>query len=472
MHRLAPALSAVIFVLLIACSGSKKALPPGTVLPELVGTSAATAIPPPLPTPLPPLTELPSAIWLIDVATGSRVVLEENTDHVSSFAAFDESNPSVVYEGFDGGERVAIRKDFAGNEIERAETGGPLRLLLGPSRLNSTEAGCEIDGMLHEGVPCGSLSPDGRWMAYRLNRQELPGSGETSDLWVLDIDTGARGELVTGLFQCTQCDVGQALEWSHSGRYFYIKEAGRDNRVFLIDMQTATARDVTVNTTFYPPQWSPTSDVLARPAEDGSTLIEDLEQGTSREIPQLPWPARFDPSGSLVYSLVTADALRPGPLPQTRIVDVVSGETLATLPAPIGYDPSAGQPRDLPLPDDAVQREGDSFIAVLGGPAGCDGSAIYKGTRQVTCVKGAGAASISPDGSQIALIRKTGETGRITTSSLEAESMGIFEIVVVDVASGDERQLASGAMGLFPPYMVWNAAGTHLLVRWPNTSGP
>ena len=80
---------------------------------------------------------------------------------------------------------------------------------------------------------------------------------------------------------------------------------------------------------------------------------------------------------------------------------------------------------------------------------------------------------LSPDASKVALARKTGQTGPVNTPSLQALSLDVYEIVVVDVATGAEQVVARDALGLeIAPLMAWNAEGTHLLITWPANYGP
>jgi hypothetical protein len=465
MHRLA-ALLIFLTLLLIACSGDKHESPTAAVFPELTGTPGATAIPPPLPT---PLSDVQSTIWLIDVAAGNAITLFADPDHSIPDAVIDNKNASILYQTLAG----TVRKDYNGTQLDFYEQHGPREILAGPSPWNQTDQGCEYEGRLYPGVPCGGVSPGGRWMTYRTNRQTLELGGSSSDLWVADLETGETGELQAGIVTCGGCDAGPQFDWSPSGRYLLTSETGGDNRLFLIDVQSGMVRDISSQDHSGRAQFSPITDRLIRPSEDGATILEDLSAGTTLELSALPWPAYFDPTGRYLYSKQKIDGMPPSLPRQTVIADATSGDVLATLSGVAGYTLYQAVVAPRPIPPHPVVATGHGFVAALVGASGCDGATIYTNTTPVACIPDAGAPVFSPDGSQVILARRTGETGPVKSPVIEAVGMDTYDLIVVDVATGDERPLASGALGFgVPPDVVWDDAGSYLLVRWPYYYGP
>ena len=161
----------------------------------------------------------------------------------------------------------------------------------------------------------------------------------------------------------------------------------------------------------------------------------------------------------------------------TAIADGTTGEPIARLQGAAVYDELTERQRS-PFapgfdPTHPVVGTGDGFVAAVGGAGSCRGTLLYVNEAPFSCAEGAGSAVFSPDGSQVILARKTGETGRVDAPTIQAIGLDIYEVLVVDMTTGDERVLAQGALGFgTAPRVVWNAAGTHLLVSWPNNDGP
>jgi hypothetical protein len=431
--------ASLFLALTVACSGDGDKRPTPTLFPELEDTPGPTSVPPAVPTERPPLTEVPGVIWLIDVVAASVVTLDADPEHSVANAWFDEETGTVVFQPLRDGESVSIRTELDGTEIERAD---------------------------HIPPPLPQ-PPQTRWQLDRVGTGEVESGGATfglSDMWVEDTLTGERTLLATGLWQCTACDAFSSPAWSPSGRYVTYREHGGENRVFLSDVQAGMTRDITVARVDREPQWSPIADLLIRPSQDAVTVLEDLAAGVAKDLPAVPWPAAFDPSGAYIYSL--AFGL------ETVIADGSSGDVVARLKGSAVYDAllEGQRPQGPPLwnlPHPLVGTAG-GFVAVVGGAADCRGALVYASERPLTCVEDSGGAVISPDGARVALARRTGETGPVDARTIQAVGLDIYEIIVVDVTSAEIRSLAQGALGFrMPPQIVWNAAGTHVLVRWP-----
>jgi beta-lactamase superfamily II metal-dependent hydrolase len=88
---------------------------------------------------------------------------------------------------------------------------------------------------------------------------------------------------------------------------------------------------------------------------------------------------------------------------------------------------------------------------------------VQREVTELGCVEGAESSSISPDGSKVAMTRVTPESEPLRRTSQPKE----YEIVLFDVASGDETVVATGAWSGYEPRLTWNAASTHLLIEWP-----
>jgi hypothetical protein len=430
--------------LAIACSGDDDAPPTPTLFPELEATAGPTAVPPAVPTQLPTLTEVPAVIWLIDVSSGNVVTLDADPLHSVAAAWFDEATNTVVYQPLRDGESVSIRVDLDGTKVEQADYIAPP-------------------------IPTPAQT---RWQLEYVNRRELEDNGiryVLRDASVLDTQTGERRTLATDLYQCIQCDAFSAPQFSPSGRYVFYREHGGENRVFLSDLQAATTRDLTTDRIDRSPVWSPAADLLLRPSEDGNAILEDVAAGTQKQLPDVPWPADFDPTGAYIYTLTAG--------PDTVIADGTTGAVIATLDGSTLYDPL--EQTEMPLGDPPISTwspvvgTGDGFVAAITGAAGCHGTLLYLDETPGACIEDAGNPVFSPDGSQVILARKSGQTGPVDAPNRQSIGLDIYDVIIVDVATGDERVLAEGALGFrTPPQVVWNAAGTHILVRWPYDRGP
>jgi hypothetical protein len=237
-----------------------------------------------------------------------------------------------------------------------------------------------------------------------------------------------------------------------------VVEASLSARVFLFDLRAPSGRQIPRDQQDTGPQWSPVRDQLAYWRDGEGTVLEDVRTGVVGAL-AMSWPARFDPSGAYLFTLDDAG--------ETVIADAATATVIARLPGGPGYDPGSGSSFLPPVSIPVIASE-SGFSAVLGPAPQCPGSVLYVNSASLKCLPAAGTPVFSPDASRIALARKTGDTGRVQTPSLEALNMHIYEIVVIEVATGAERVVARGALGLdAPPRMQWDEAGRHLLVSWP-----
>jgi DNA-binding CsgD family transcriptional regulator len=368
---------------------------------------------------------------------------------------------------------------FAGDTVV-VSAGSQVRHFLVDGRpAPASTASCEvvngaarIDGRDYPGVTCGSFSPDGRRMTYEvgagvttvLNGYEVP-------VWnqrVLEVSTGATRELQAGLVHCGGCDGMWGPRWSASSRYLAYAELGGEQRRFLSDVTTGATRQFGNGQGLnFAPAWSPEGDQLVYPLEireGAAARLEDSGGGATWDLP-IPWPVRFDTSGRFVYSPAWGDD-RKSPAGSTTIVDVASMKVVATLPG----EPRWGLWNDLR----AVGIYRGGYLAALQRAPGCEGTAIYvEGQGAPHCVAGGAEGIPNPDGSLVAVARVVGEIGGVVGPGFAAMSIARYSVVVVDTATSSERTVVAEAFSseLVPPLMVWNSAGTHLLVVWPMMEG-
>jgi hypothetical protein len=436
-------------LLLSACTSEPPA-PYATVTDVIPSTEA---VPSPNPTRTPPagaITELPAMTVLIDVQSGAVVTLYRDTARYESPGGEFLADGTVRYSTFENGRPLWITVDLDGRELSR-ETDPNVFL-----PYKAIAGGCEVDVRFFAGVHCGSISPNGRWMVYSKDGKDLPGIGPASDRWLLDLQSGATVLLQEDVRSCTQCDASPRVEWSASGDFLVFGETGGDARVFLIDAPAATSTILATGGRYRYPEWSLTEDILARGREDGTTYVQDVRTGARRDI-AVPWPARFEPTGRYLYS-VDEDT-------HTTVAEVATGRLYARLE---GITFSLGTPVTQPL----VESE-RGLISALGPTSTCTGTQIYARTQPAFCVAGGGSPVLSRDGKVVAVARKTDEIGPVYTPSVEALNVPRYDIAVVDTSTGRESVLFRGATGVvFPPRMLWNEAGTHLLVWWNVNYGP
>jgi hypothetical protein len=388
-------------------------------------------------------------VWLVDAATSEPAVLLE--DHVNTVSAVRFTPEGDAVEVFRNG-----RWTFALD-------GTPGPRTTPPCEANGDTA--YVLGRSYKGVSCGLLSPDTRWMLYE--RTVEPGI--SSDMWLLDVDTGKRTRVQERLVDCGGCDGRFGPEWSPSGRYVTYAETGGEGRVFLTDVEALTTEILRpgANEIGARPAWAPEADHLAVVATTGTTII-DLVRGVRRHV-SLLWPARWDPSGTYLYSPAWASTET-----ETTIVEAATGEFVARLP---------GRAPAEQLWTDAVNVVGlppGGYTAALEAAPGCDGTQVTSTLRAEAapslCVADGVGAAISPDGQRVAVaIQIATRPGPFELTSGFVGEMAQYAIVLVDVESGD-RVTVGGEVFSFatntlghasPPAITWNRSGSHFVVLWP-----
>jgi hypothetical protein len=63
--------------------------------------------------------------------------------------------------------------------------------------------------------------------------------------------------------------------------------------------------------------------------------------------------------------------------------------------------------------------------------------------------------------------RQTGAAGPVWSPGIQSANMALWEIVLFDVATGQERRVASDVISQEAPVLTWSPASTHILVRSP-----
>lgn len=420
-------------VLLAGCNAPASDVPGH----DLMATPTASAPQPPVATPAPPSEASPpvppppthsgpaSGLWLIDLASGAIAVLYEG-DRYATTRGFEPDGASLW--AWAPGDEVFVRYALDGTETER--TGSYLDTLSpGPrcSQPDTAVLAATIDGRDYP-VACGTFSGDGARMVYHVDIDPAGVALGRYEAWVLDLASGERTLATDQLRHCGGCGGRVGPAWSPSGRYLLIGEtnAGADSRMYLYDTVTGEVRVAaegqTVGGVGVNVRWSPVEDAFVAPGPGGSTVLERLPAGERMVLPEVPWPARFDPTGRLVYSpggLWTAD--RPEDSLETPVADARTGETIASW---------EGTPANWLFVERGVTWTTDGPAAFMERVEGCDGTMLHHPVLDAPrCVEGAQGAAFSE------------ETARIAYGREEVIDAGTarWEIVVEDVASGDAR---------------------------------
>lgn len=455
MRHARPLLFALLVALVaIACDrgGDKpEASPTPEATPPATLSVSPTPTASPSPPPLPGKVEVASTVQLIDVRTGVAKTLFEDRAQIAHSAAFVDADIVISVSN-----APPLRFRLDGSAVTNPPT---------PLGCREANGAAEVGGRSYSGVRCGSVSADRRWMIYEIQTGEVEvgTSGyrvPQRDMWSVDLQTGATRRLQTGLIDCGGCDARYAPRWSTTSRYVAYAEFGGTRRRYLSDLSSGVTRQIgNGNEVNDAPEWAPTGDLLVYSTTANGTVarFEDLVAGTRRDL-DVPWPVRFGASGTYFYSPAWGAGPKTAP-PTTTIIEAASGRTLATLAG-------APPPEFLWTRDVAVTRFGGGYIAVLQRAGECGGTAIFQeGVARPLCIAGGALGQVAPDGSHVAVARETGRTG-----PAGPRSMPLFDVDIVDVATGVSRTVVTGAISFSPPLLVWNAAGTHLVVIWPYSS--
>ena len=433
-------LSALLALALAACTGGGDSTPTRTPTATPEVTAAVPAENPSSPAPTPSPTTTPTlatdpfaAVWLVELASND----------VRELYAGDEFPYAP---GFDGdNSRVDLRVNDAWTRHYFDDSSEPIsadvaQMVESPSG----DAVIQPDGNSYvlivgdreyEISRDGRFSPDGRAVIY----SEWSDANET--VWLIDIASGVRTRLMAPIPLCG-CDWLARSSWSPSGRYWV--HATVDG-LWLFDSIQRTGTHLIEGRldADESPSWG-TGDVLLAPGSDLTTAVHDLPRATRLDLPDVPWPAAFDESGTLAYN-VTENPVA------TVIFDPSDGSELARWP---------GEPRDRPLVR-GVRNVDSQPAALLEHDPACAGTTVHHPALvSPRCLEGAAAAAWSPDATQIAYARVNGDLGDQR-----------WDIVLHDLATGRETVLGTRTSRFEPPMSRWNDLGTHLLIQWPGPEG-
>jgi Tol biopolymer transport system component len=334
--------------------------------------------------------------------------------------------------------------------------------------------GARIEGRVYAGIGCGTISPDERWMLFEVDHSEEL-NHDFFERWAIDLSTDRRWFLEDQV-EC-QADGLFLPAWSASGRYVYFGDCGYSTsgdknsrgRIFLSDMVAGTTRQITtgVPSILLEPAWSPVADALAYRSRAGVVTLSDLGAGTLTAVPELLWPVKFDPTGTLLYS----ERSRLQDRTDTALYSVPAKRVIATLP---GLPPARSSRSEVDTAFTPVMATQTGFVAVLEEAPGCQGATVYVDKTTLTCVIYGVGPTISPNGRYVALPRYDGFTGYTAHPGGGSSTMWRYEVVIVDLSTGDQEVAADGVLGHnLPISLPWNPQGTHILVRWPFSSlGP
>jgi hypothetical protein len=410
---------------------------------------------------VPPAVEVSPTVWLVDVSAGTSITLLESNSRIAD-AWFDEAGNAVVRQWSDG-TATDTTYDLAGVERSR-DAPDPYRCVTLPN------GAIEVDGRPFADLPCGLVSPDGRWMLYAIDAEPVAVTDDYEvpawDQWLINLNTGDRMLLHERMRHCGGCDGRFGPEWAADSRFVFFSELYAPGDVFLTNTSTLETRaigsaggatDITQK-----PVWSASGSRLLHPGPEGSAILEDLATGETLDLGDLPWPAAFDPTGRYVYS--PAARFNPADPTEVTIVDLSTLEVVATLPGLIDslLIWGAGGP--------PVIGVDGGFVASLQKTPNCRGTVVYRaGEAHEICVEDGYGAVFSPDASRVAIAVQR-ELVSLSYLDLGGPAWRT-DIVVVDLATGDLRTVAEAAYSSQPPDITWNEAGTHILVRWPASYG-
>jgi len=471
----------LLFAAAVACSGDNDRAPTPTLFPQLEASPGPTSVPPELPTPCTEASgvivpcerqEMPGSMaWLVDARDGSVIQVFEGVEDVIRYAGFDgdeavlgirdaaasEYRLEVHRYNLDGGEEgvepwAQIPRDATASEYRWLQTWYP-----GDPLCSRAEGGIEVEGRFYAGAECGPLSPDGTWMIYRVDAGKLEVSpfGELPawDEWLVNLESGERHELQTGLGQCN-ADSIFGPTWSPSSRYVFFGDCADGGHIFLGDVEDGSARVIVDDIPSFRnmPDWAGDTEAIIYPDGNGGAVLEYLDEGTAFD-PGVVWPARFGAAGRVLYG---ATPESDEAMPETLIFDIETGES-ETFPGEALY-------RRWPIELVSVAGTPTGLIAVLPGPLYCQGLQIYVDGTPLVCIDAGAAPSFSPDGRYVALAQRTGDF----------EGDGIYDLVVVEVATGRQQVVIRDVRSEipYPRPAAWNEASTHIIVGSPYQYGP
>lgn len=434
-------------------------------------------------TPTQDATSTVTAVAPTSAASPTATVTPGGPRLISSKVQLIDLETGKVTTLYDSSAEAAFDARFHGEVVEVVATGGTSSYNLDGSSATPPKQGpaCDasgsaavIAGRTYTGVPsCGAFSPDGAWMLFQVDAGEVTGPFggvvPSWDQWVVNVATGATTELQRGLVHCGGCDARYGPRWAPTSAYVAYAEYGGPRR-FLSEVATGETRVIGAgNEVDFAPVWAPRgnfivyslSSSVAAPAR-----LEDLDAERVADL-RVAWPVTYDPSGDYLYS-PSYGAGPKSPPGSTTVLDARTLEVVAQLPGEPAQWLSWVQGTPL------LGTASNGYTAALQGAAGCDGTVIHSTLRaEPYCVLRGTEGQVAPGGARVAVTRPDETTGPAEGPGFHASQMVLHSIVVVDVATGAERVLLKDVPGwdYGSPLVVWNEAGTLLLVLSPRTIG-
>lgn len=414
----------------------------------------ATRVASPVATAIPAGPRVASTVMLIDAETRQfRLIAEEFVDSIWKAEFGPNGDKIVVHLGRGDTETY----DFDGAPVAPD----------GPSPCTDVAGGADIGGRVYADVRCGIISPDEAWMYFRIETSQ-----EAYDAVLLNLESGVSTRIQEGLLLDLGSDFYFVPEWSPSSRFLVYPGHRSGSETYLTDVQTMATRilEGVRNRRDQRPVWSPSRDELLIPS-GAQTAILDAATGERREL-ALAWPARWDASGTTLYS----PAWGPVAVSETTIMQAARGTELATV---------AGTPSWIGIWTEMSNVSGiggGGYTAALEAAGQCEGTTIWTTLRgDPVCVQQGYGAAVSPDGTQVAVMVVVDEEDGpfLTPGNDNPRLMMRYRMVIVDAATGDIEQVDGSdvhaypaeAGRQFPPALEWNDAGTHVLLRAPASYG-
>ena len=190
-NRVVLGVSCLLLLGLLAACGDSAPDPAPTPAASATTVATGTATSPPTSTPRPTASataeatptvtpvQVASVVQVVEVSTGDVVTLHDSTVDAAFHAAFEG-----------GLVMVRVGADPLYFDLDGTPTTAPP---IGP-RCERGDGEAIVEGRSYEGVACGSISPDGRWMTYAVDAGEVElESGYVvplRDQWVVELESG------------------------------------------------------------------------------------------------------------------------------------------------------------------------------------------------------------------------------------------------------------------------------------------
>lgn len=290
---------------------------------------------------------------------------------------------------------------------------------------------------------------------------EVPIAGANGDWdqWLLDLESGERRLLQAAMRHCGGCDGRFGPAYSPDGSHAYFSELIQDGLIYVADLAAGEAEVISEGRTEIDrrPIWSATGARLLYSDNGERVLVRDFAAGAdAADIEVLAWPARFDATGTAIYSPAYSRASGPT---STTVVDATTFEVLTAVDG-------ASDIGAFWFPRDVVTLTAEGPVLALEQAEDCpDGTTLYiPAVPDGRCLEAAIGATVSPDGRRVAFAVLLDRGSHSVPSE--------YRVLIADTETLEPVTMIEGALSYdAPPAMEWNATSTHLLVRWPQAFG-